>query len=262
MKKNFMMRAASVLLVAVMLTTCAISGTFAKYITADDASDSARVAKWGVKIVAEGTLFDDAYQNTKAEWTEDEKVATITVQASSENTNVVAPGTKNDEGITFEISGVPEVDLNLEIEVEVTDIVLADGTYVDYTDGDAFTADDADKPQFTLDEDYYPVEFTLTNGAGDKVVDAGTLADVEEYFEALDTNATIHTNTDLSKLGGNTDGKYTLTWEWDFTDTLNSIENDDRADTYLGNVAAGLITDANAVTNVSFAITITATQVD
>ena len=38
----------SLLLVAVMLTTCVISGTFAKYVTKDSANDSARVAKFGV----------------------------------------------------------------------------------------------------------------------------------------------------------------------------------------------------------------------
>ena len=58
MKKNFMMRAASVLLVAVMLTTCAISGTFAKYVTSDSGSDFARVAKFGVTVTDKfETLF-------------------------------------------------------------------------------------------------------------------------------------------------------------------------------------------------------------
>ena len=46
MKKNKMMRIASALLVAVILTTCAISGTFAKYVTSTPGSDSARVAKF------------------------------------------------------------------------------------------------------------------------------------------------------------------------------------------------------------------------
>lgn len=50
MKKNKMMRIASVLLVAVLLSTCAISGTFAKYVTSAEGSDSARVAKWDFKV--------------------------------------------------------------------------------------------------------------------------------------------------------------------------------------------------------------------
>ena len=53
MKKNRMMRVASALLVAVLLTTCAISGTFAKYVTTESGSDFARVAKWGVNVEAE-----------------------------------------------------------------------------------------------------------------------------------------------------------------------------------------------------------------
>lgn len=60
MRKNKMMRAASVLLVAVLLTTCVISGTFAKYVTGetftlnsgdDDANTSkVQVAAWDVII--------------------------------------------------------------------------------------------------------------------------------------------------------------------------------------------------------------------
>jgi len=54
MKKNKMMRIASVLLVAVLLSTCAISGTFAKYATSATGTATARVAKWDVKIVEKG----------------------------------------------------------------------------------------------------------------------------------------------------------------------------------------------------------------
>ena len=57
MKKNVMMRVASILLVAVLLTTCAISGTFAKYVAETTGTDSARVAKWDMQI--NGTSFND-----------------------------------------------------------------------------------------------------------------------------------------------------------------------------------------------------------
>ena len=57
MKKNKMMRIASVLLVAVLLSTCAISGTFAKYVTTDSGSDSARVAKFAFTVSENGTDF-------------------------------------------------------------------------------------------------------------------------------------------------------------------------------------------------------------
>lgn len=50
MKKNKMMRAASFLLVAVLLTTSVISGTFAKYVSTATAADTARVAKWKIMV--------------------------------------------------------------------------------------------------------------------------------------------------------------------------------------------------------------------
>ena len=107
MKKNFMMRAASVLLVAVMLTTCAISGTFAKYVTAKEGSDSARVAKFGVVVAASGSLFSKNYlnanDNTPA--ADGADAATITVKSSDED-KLVAPGTKNENGITFAVTAV------------------------------------------------------------------------------------------------------------------------------------------------------------
>lgn len=54
MRKSKSMRMASGLLVVTMLSTCMISGTFARYTTQDNASDTARVAKWGVTAVVSG----------------------------------------------------------------------------------------------------------------------------------------------------------------------------------------------------------------
>ena len=61
MKKNKAMRAAGVLVIATLLTTCLTAGTFAKYTTTDSATDSARVAKFGVTVVANGSLYGSAY---------------------------------------------------------------------------------------------------------------------------------------------------------------------------------------------------------
>lgn len=52
MKKNKTLRAAGILFLATMLTTCMTAGTFAKYTTSDSANDSARVAKFGVTVTA------------------------------------------------------------------------------------------------------------------------------------------------------------------------------------------------------------------
>ena len=50
MKKNMIMRFASLLLVVTLLSTCAISGTFAKYTSGKSAFDTATVAKWSFKV--------------------------------------------------------------------------------------------------------------------------------------------------------------------------------------------------------------------
>ena len=62
MKKNAMLKIAAILMVAVLLTTCAISSTFAKYVTSDSYSDTARVAKWGITLtVSQDKMFADNY---------------------------------------------------------------------------------------------------------------------------------------------------------------------------------------------------------
>ena len=111
MKKNRMMRLASVLLVAVLMTTCTISGTFAKYVTQEQTFDSARVAKWGVAITATG---NDAFAETYDTGDSEKDVI------SSESTvNVVAPGTDG-KLATVTITGTPEVRVNVKKEATLT----------------------------------------------------------------------------------------------------------------------------------------------
>lgn len=250
MKKNTMMRLASFLLVAVLISTSAISGTYAKYVTADSGMDNARVAKWGVTATVEGSLFEPAYKDAPTTYTAKEAMDTITVQ-SSDKADVVAPGTKNETGMTFVLTGTPEVDTKVDIVVTASgDVKLPAGTYSDYTTGDA---DDT----FKLDEDYYPVVFTLSNGAG-KTLKSGKLTEIATYLNGL--SKTYHTNKNLAEIATDTDGTYKLTWEWDFD--ANGTGVNDKADTYLGNVAAGLVANGNAVTAISFDISITVTQID
>ena len=54
MRKNKAMRAAGGMLIATLLSTSIVSGTYAKYVTEDSGSDTARVAKFGVVVTADG----------------------------------------------------------------------------------------------------------------------------------------------------------------------------------------------------------------
>lgn len=137
MKKNKMLRTASVLLILVMLTTSIIGGTFAKYTTTGKVSDTARVAKWGVVINTSGALFSDAYAkktdtggNLPTAWNANPSADSITVAAGTEKANIVAPGTKSyANGLSFGISGKPEVAVEVSATIKAEDIFLKTGTY-------------------------------------------------------------------------------------------------------------------------------------
>lgn len=258
MKKNKMMRLASVLMVLTLLSTSVIGGTFAKYVTKADATDTARVAKWGVEVTAEGSeLFSDAYETGNK-----------TVETSVVDKNLVAPGTKNDSGVKFTLKGEPEVSVNVEITVdEVKDVFLKAGTYADMTTGN----DKADT--FAFGTDYYPVVFTLKNGAG-TVLESGKMTDIEKYLEGLSGIYAANTNLGSTEFNPNIDGEYVLTWAWDFPTTENTER--DQKDTLLGNLAVDsaqqvkwvgtrfypVAADQEYCNTVSFKISITVTQVD
>ena len=244
MMKNKMMRVASVLLVAVLLSTCAISGTFAKYVTSNDASDNARVAKFGVVIQADGSLYGTYYDTTFKPSTTS-AAASLWVQSSVPATeNVVAPGTQSDKGLHFSLTGTPEVRTELTATITCENIFLAAGTYAVmvpttsvsatswkadtyYT---AATADnvttytlsteyDADvttyytmQDKVVLDGAYYPVVYKadLTNGntASDSLA-----AIAADYAKKLNNNTevTADTGADTKVVGDDTKITYTVT---------------------------------------------------
>lgn len=113
MKKNRMMRLASLLLVLCLLTTSVISGTFAKYVSEATGTDSAIVAKWSFKVATTDIapaateefvvdLFSTAYELSEG------VVGTEADTDVKADGKIIAPGT----GGSFK--------LNLENASEVT----------------------------------------------------------------------------------------------------------------------------------------------
>ena len=254
MKKNVMMRLASFLLVAVLISTSAISGTYAKYVTEGSGSDTARVAEWGVEITGmESDLFKDTYaaDNTTAG-------ITNAVKASEK---VVAPGTKNEDGVTFSLTGIPEVAVRVEFIVTKSDNATADpvdvylpaGNYTDWTQ--------APYDQKFAAAEYYPVVYTLVDTADPtNPLATGNLKTIETFLEGKTAN--FEPGKDLSTVLGGTSGEYKLTWAWAFGDETG-VTLKDKEDTLLGNIAAGNdSTVTNASTSIDFAISIVATQID
>lgn len=203
MKKNTMMRVASALMVAVLMTTCAISGTFAKYITSDDATDSARVAKWGVTVTATG---NDAFAPTYESDTSG--VSGNTVVAVNGTDKLLAPGTEGDLA-SITIAGKPEV----TVKLAVTANLEIEGWEVDGAE-------------------YFPVVFTIgtetygtIDGVDNKSDDiADLIADIEAELTQAET--VIAANIDLANTYD-----FAISWAWAYEG------NDDIKDTKLGNLA-------------------------
>ena len=177
MKKTKVMRLLSLLLVMTLISTCAISGTFAKYVTRASGEDQARVAKWGVLVSIEGSAFATKYEATDEAYLEDG--GEFSVVASNEE-QVVAPGTSSEEvgdTLVASVKGTPEVAARYILEgAAVTDVVLPAGTYTDYTE--LVKADDGTygyTGTFTLDKDYAPIKWNLTITKGSTKVDVATL---------------------------------------------------------------------------------------
>jgi len=237
MKKNVMMRAASTLLVAVLLTTCAISGTFAKYTTSASSIDTARVAKWGVVVTATGTTFAKSYATNDSA-----TVTTITnsVVSSETDKNVLAPGTSGTLAKAT-ITGTPEVAVKVSYSATV-----------DF--GDNWK----DK-----DDVYYCPIFVTINGTKLSGLDYtnidGFETAIKNTIEAY--SKTYDPNTDLASESVKNDS-LSVSWKWDFfgaTGTDNRKQEDEK-DTALGDAAAD--DDTTNDPTISLTITTTVTQID
>ena len=110
MKKNNMMRIASVLLVAVLLSTCVISGTFAKYTSSATGEDTARVAKWDFKINGATANSSNTFEFDLFKTINDTKDGATEADINPADGTIIAPGTKgsfdivlkNDSEVTAE----------------------------------------------------------------------------------------------------------------------------------------------------------------
>ena len=227
MKKNRMMRVASALLVAVLLSTCAISGTFAKYITEKESTDTARVAKFGVDlaVTVDGAFATEYDADTTATDKLGVAIAKTVVASSTDSDNLVAPGTNGDLMASATIQGTPEVAVNVKQEATLVLTNWAvEGTYYCPL---VITVDGAK---------YYGMDYTSA---------AEFIAAVEA---ALDSDVNYEPNTDLTE-------SHSVTWEWAFEGTDG--KQTDVKDTALGDYAAK--TDD---IEISFTYKVTVTQID
>lgn len=203
MKKNTMMRVASVLLVAVLLSTCAISGTFAKYVTEVSSNDSARIAKWGFNTASINfeNLFESSYN---------------LVSAGSDDMAIIAPGTSGEVAFMFENSldgAHPEVAYTFTVSTVGSDCDDEILKNPNITWALAKTAEKANAQYGTWEALLTAIENLDGN---------------EAYYDAGETPAMIDT-------------EYTILWKWNFDNQGDGNTDNDantNNDTELGNLAA------------------------
>lgn len=233
--KNSMLRTAAVMLALVLLTSCFVGSTFAKYVTTGNASDSARIAKFGVEISAIG---NEAF-NTEYSTDDDDYSGSLSVQS---DVKVVAPGTTG-RFASLELSGTPEV----AVRVEYTFDMEIPETWVNEA-GDC----------------YFPIVIYV-NGigyVGSAIGGDGGYTSTENFISNIqrgiaDFNAEYAPGTDLSADAP----ALNISWAWPFEhnsdwDAIGGHQND-TDDTYLGDLAA----EDNAP-EFSITVSATVTQID
>ena len=224
MKKNMMLRTASVLLIAVLMSTCAISGTFAKYTTAVSASDTARVAYWGFQStnsMSLENLFSDTYTNVD----------------SVNGDDVIAPGTGGTA--TFAFAWDEKVSYK-GADVAVTGPEVA-YTFTVSVDGSVCDTRIANNPN---------IQWRLDNGAWG---DWGTLLNSIKALSGDASGAKEYAPNTLPAAFTAADDVHTIEWQWIFS---TSVEGDQR-DTDLGNALSD-----DSLAAVTLVVTINATQID
>lgn len=242
MKRRKLMLVGGALVVVALAGSCLVGGTMAKYVTEGEATDSARVAKWGVEVEGEGNAFQTSYSNDDTGASE-----TIVVQSTVE---VVAPGTYGTfNGI--KVTGTPEVAVKVST---VADLALG---------------------QNWADEEgnfYCPIVIDV-NGVQFCGLDYRSAAEFEKAVEDGIGDYMSETYGPGTVLDDQTKLNDSIQWRWAFSkDKLDDISGalefnegtktalgmqDDEKDTSLGDKAA----DGNAPT-IGLTLTTTVTQID
>lgn len=242
-KHSALLRASGILLVLTLGTSCFVGGTFAKYVSEADATDTARVAKWGVEVTAvEGDTFSTTYQ--KHDSNADSSISNTVISTEE----VVAPGTDGSFG-GISISGQPEV----AVKVATTAEVLLSDNWVD------------DSGDF-----YCPLVFTI----GDTTIcglhynkNNGGKPALETAIEAAIADAATQEYEPGESLN---DINVDYSWAWPFeagkhpcdqsapdsTSYHNYVQTDEN-DTFLGDKAA-----TGDAPTIELTVTTTVTQID
>lgn len=187
MKKNKALTAAISVLSLTMVSMCAIGGTFAKYTSQDSATDTAKVAQWGITITA--NTYHEAFHT--ATTTQDTKITAAAVGGNA----IVAPGSEG-KLVGISVAGNPEVN----------GTIAHDATF------------SITEASWTVDGQFYcPIEFSngSTTVKGVEYIDK--YDDLVAALNLLDGGSSFNAGASVSDT-------YTLTWKWAFENGHDDLD--------------------------------------
>lgn len=213
MKKNKMMRTACGVLTLTLITTCAFSGAMAKYAISDYDTDAARVAKFGVVLGATGDLFGQSYNagftaNTEGvvqAWSENKPTVSINRADQAKGINLIAPGTRNDKGMTFFVKGTPEVSTVVNVDQPEGDAANGLAEDADLVNTDVYLK----AGKYSVMVKVVPSEVEITKD------------NKEDFYKLSDKKFTMLQDADLGNLGDSIYRKVDLT---NATTTMGSTD--------------------------------------
>ncbi len=184
------------LLMAIVVTSYSVSGTYAKYISKIDIADEARVAKWEISGVDKnGTITSgqsiDLFKSSY------EYGSNGTVVSAS--TDVVAPGTQGQ--YSFKLTG--NVETNHTIKITTADSIN----------------------NVVLDNGYNPLKFYVAANN----TDASTITGWYDFATLLTELQDLYSGT-ANKVyapGAVDNTEYTIFWKWDFNDADDAVSAND-----------------------------------
>lgn len=248
MRKNRMMRTASVLCACALITSCFVGGTMAKYTSTASGSDTARAAKWSILVngkdiaTAEnqqmdfdlfGTVAGDTgVHNNYIDGELDNDADVMDIDATTGDT-IIAPGTAGQ--FNLEITNMSEVTADITIklaEQDTGDIPIL------YSFGDADSwhtyKDLAAQVDSTYDGDWGSMLAALS--------DLGDRTALDRVQPAETVSIPVY-------------------WTWAY-EKEDGVEGADYAQTDASDTAIGVAAAAGTPQNVTITATVTATQVD
>ena len=213
MKKAKMLLVAA-LVFGVILSSYGVSGTYAKYTSTGQFTDTGRVAKWGITMDGatfkeQADLFSTTYNNDAIK--------------SGGSDKVIGPGAYGSYTFKLDVKGAPEVAWQMDAVVSVklpTDISSDQIKFALKKKGEEGALQDG---QGTF------ANYDLTSEALEKAIAQAITG--EEAASGTSSKA-YAANASVASVGG----EYTIYWMWDFD--AETVGTNDGEDTTAGNNSA------------------------